>query len=209
LVLLASTSEVYGKSSRVPFREDDDLVLGPTNRSRWAYACSKALDEWLALAYRRERELPVIVARLFNTVGPRQTAAHGMVLPGLAAQAVRDEPMTVFGSGEQTRCFAHVDDVLLAAPAAVGEVFNVGTDRETSINALAELVRVRAASTSDIVHVPYAEAYVPGFEDMARRVPDLQKLARVVGFKPAIPLERIVEDVVAHERARLERSQST
>jgi UDP-glucose 4-epimerase len=208
-VLLASTSEVYGKSAAVPFREDDDLVLGPTSRSRWAYACSKALDEWLALAYWRERALPVVIARLFNTVGPRQRGRFGMVLPTLAAQALRGEPMTVFGSGEQTRCFAHVADVveallrLLETPAAVGEVFNVGSDREVAINELARMVRAAAASASPIVHVPYDRAYAVGFEDMQRRVPDLTKLARAIGFTPAIALERIVVDALADQRARL------
>ena len=212
LVLLASTSEVYGKGAQVPFREGDDLVLGATAHSRWAYACSKALDEWLAFAYWRERGAPVIIARLFNTVGPRQTGRYGMVLPNLAEQALRGEPMTVFGSGEQSRCFAHVADVveailrLLATAAAVGEVFNVGSDREITINALAAMVRAAAKSTSSIVHVPYAEAYAPGFEDMERRVPDVGKLTRATGFAPTTPLEQIVADVLADHRGQLGRS---
>jgi UDP-glucose 4-epimerase len=210
-VLVASTSEVYGKSVRAPFAEDDDLVLGATMHSRWAYACSKALDEWLALAYAREQSLPVIVVRLFNTVGPRQTARYGMVLPTFAAQAVRGEPLTVFGSGEQTRCFAHVKDVVEAirrladTPAAVGQVFNVGSDREVTINRLAEMVREAAGSGSPIVHVPYAEAYVQGFEDMPRRLPSLTKLERTIGFRPTTSLEQIIADVVIEQRHLLGR----
>jgi UDP-glucose 4-epimerase len=205
-VMVVSTSEVYGKSARAPFAEHDDLVLGATIHSRWAYACSKALDEWLALAYAREQGLPVIVARLFNTVGPRQTARYGMVLPTFAAQAVRGEPLTVFGSGEQTRCFAHVKDVVEAirrltdTPAALGQVFNVGSDREVTINRLAEMVRAAAGSGSPIVHVPYAEAYGQGFEDMLRRVPNLAKLERTIGFRPTTGLEQIIADVVTEQR---------
>lgn len=209
LVVLASSSEVYGKSARLPFAEDDDLVLGPTVNSRWSYACSKALDEWLAFAYARERGLPVVVTRLFNTVGPRQTGRYGMVLPTFAAQALRGEPLTVHGSGQQSRCFAHVGDVvealvrLLAAPAAVGQVFNVGTDEEVTIEQLAHRVRAAAGSASTIRHVAYEEAYAPGFEDMLRRVPDVGKLERVIGFRPRTPLDRIVGDVVADQRQRL------
>jgi UDP-glucose 4-epimerase len=201
-VLIASTSEVYGKANKVPFSEDDDLVLGATRHSRWAYACSKALDEWLALAYARERGLSVIIARLFNTVGPRQTGRYGMVLPTFATQALRGEAITVFGTGEQTRCFAHVGDVveaivrLISTPAACGDVFNVGTDREVCMNDLAHLVRDAASSSSDIVHVPYARAYAEGFEDMARRVPDLGKLERAIGYKPTTTLETIIADVL-------------
>ena len=208
-VLLASTSEVYGKGSNVPFQEDDDLVLGATVHSRWAYACSKALDEWLALAYARELQVPVIVARLFNTVGPRQTGRYGMVLPTFAEQALLGEPITVFGTGEQTRCFAHVRDSveaiarLIAQPAALGQVFNIGSDREVTINSLAEIVRSAARSSSEIVHVPYSEAYAAGFEDMQRRVPDVTKLRNVTGFAPSTSLEQIVEDVVADKRAQL------
>jgi len=206
-VVIASTSEVYGKSARVPFAEDDDLVLGATVHSRWAYACSKALDEWLALAYAREKQVPVIIARLFNTVGPRQTGRYGMVLPSLAAQAVRGEPLTVFGTGEQTRCFAHVSDVvhaiqrLIETPAAVGQVFNIGSDREVTINRLAEMVRRAAGSRSPITHTPYAEAYAEGFEDMPRRIPDLDKLRRTIGFRPSTSLEQIIADVVAEQRS--------
>jgi UDP-glucose 4-epimerase len=208
-VLIASTSEVYGKSTKIPFREEDDLVLGASTHSRWAYACSKALDEWLALAYFREKKVPVILCRFFNTVGPRQTGRYGMVLPNFTAQALRNEPMTVYGNGEQSRCFGHVRDAieavsrLIRTPAAHGQVFNVGADREVTIRGLAEMVRERAKSTSPIVLVPYAQAYAEGFEDMSRRVPDCAKLERAIGFKPRTALEQIVDDVIAHQRARL------
>lgn len=207
-VVIASTSEVYGKTARVPFSEADDLVLGPTTHSRWAYACSKALDEWLALAYARERGLPVIIARFFNTVGPRQTGRYGMVLPTFASQALEGAPITVYGSGEQSRCFAHVRDVvesldrLIASAEAVGEVFNIGNDREISINDLARMVKEATGSSSPIVHVPYEEAYAEGFEDMQRRVPNVSKLERVIGYRPRTQLERIIEDVVADQRQR-------
>jgi UDP-glucose 4-epimerase len=211
LLLLASTSEVYGKSAKIPFQEDDDLVLGSTVHSRWSYACSKALDEWLALAYAAQRDVPVIVTRLFNTVGPRQTGHYGMVLPRFVRQALDCAPLTVYGTGRQSRCFAHVDDVvealvrLLFTPGAVGEVFNIGTQREVTIRELAELVRHAADSDSAIVTVPYEEAYDRGFEDMPRRVPDVAKLAAMIGFQPSTPLEQIVEDVIAEHRSyRLE-----
>jgi UDP-glucose 4-epimerase len=208
-VIVASTSEVYGKSTRIRFAEDDDVTLGATVHSRWAYACSKALDEWLALAYWHERGVPVTICRFFNTVGPRQTGRYGMVLPTLAAQALRQQPLTVFGSGEQTRCFADVRDVvecitrLMTTPAAIGEVFNIGSDHEVSINELAEMVRVIAGSKSPIEHIPYDQAYAKGFEDMQRRVPDCSKLERTVGFKPTTPLERIIRQVVDDQRTRL------
>lgn len=209
LVMVASTSEVYGKSMSFPFREDQDLQLGPTTHSRWAYACSKALDEWLALAYLREQGVPVIVTRFFNTVGPRQTGQYGMVLPNFAAQAIRNEPITVYGSGDQSRCFGHVRDAveallrLMAAPEAIGEVFNVGSTQEVTIRGLAEQVRDAAGSTSEIRLIPYGEAYAAGFEDMMRRVPDVSKLERVTGFRPRTSLEEIVRDVVADQRARI------
>jgi UDP-glucose 4-epimerase len=207
LVMIASTSEVYGKSAKVPYAEDDDLTMGATINSRWAYACSKALDEWLAHAYWREKKVPVIIARLFNTVGPRQTGRYGMVLPNFASQAVRGAPLTVFGSGEQSRCFAHVKDVvqamtkLMTTPEAVGQVFNIGSDREVTINRLAEMVRAEAGSASPIEHVPYAEAYAEGFEDMQRRIPDVRKLERTIGMRPMTTLETIIADVVAEQRA--------
>ena len=209
MVVVASTSEVYGKSANVPFREDQDLQLGPTSHSRWAYACSKALDEWLSLAYVREKGVPVIITRFFNTVGPRQTGRYGMVLPNFVQQALRGEPITVYGSGQQSRCFGHVKDAvealvrLIAMPAAVGEVFNVGTTREVSMFALAEQVRDAAGSSSEIRLVPYDEAYAAGFEDMMRRVPDVSKLERLTGFKPMTPLEEIIRDVVQDHRSRL------
>jgi UDP-glucose 4-epimerase len=207
LIVVASTSEVYGKAAKVPYAEDDDLMLGATVHSRWAYACSKALDEWLALAYHREKRVPVIIARLFNTVGPRQTGRYGMVLPNFAAQAVRGDPITVYGTGEQSRCFAHVQDVvtaivrLIATPSAVGQVFNVGNDVEVTINRLAEMVREAAASGSPIVRIPYDTAYAAGFEDMQRRIPDVRKLERTIGYRPDTPLEQIIADVVAEQRS--------
>jgi UDP-glucose 4-epimerase len=206
LVVLASTSEVYGKSSMVPFREDQDLQLGPTSHSRWAYACSKALDEWLALAYSREKGVPVIITRFFNTVGPRQTGRYGMVLPNFAQQALRGEPITVYGTGGQSRCFGHVRDAvvrLIEAPEARGEVFNVGSTNEVSMLDLAARVRDAAGSRSEIRLIPYSEAYAAGFEDMMRRVPDVTKLHRVTGFRPETSLEEIVRDVVEDQRARL------
>ena len=210
LVVIASTSEVYGKSAKVPYAEEDDLTMGATSHSRWAYACSKALDEWLALAYHREKRVPVIITRLFNTVGPRQTGRYGMVLPSFAAQAVRDAPITVYGTGDQSRCFAHVRDVveamvrLVRKPEAVGQVYNIGSDREVTMNQLAELVRAAAGSRSAIVHVPYEEAYAAGFEDMQRRIPDVRKLERAVGMRPSTPLETIIADVVAEQRRLLD-----
>jgi UDP-glucose 4-epimerase len=209
LVVLASSSEVYGKGVKIPFNECDDLNLGPTLHSRWAYACSKALDEWLALAYWREKGVPVIIARFFNTVGPRQTGRYGMVLPNFVNQALLNEPITVFGTGKQSRCFGHVNDAvesvlrLIATPDAVGEVFNIGSDREVTIRELAELVRTQTGSSSEIVLVPYEEAYAVGFEDLQRRVPDVSKLERFIGYNPATPLEQIVADVIADKRARL------
>ncbi len=209
LVFVASTSEVYGKSGKIPFSEEDDLQLGPTSHSRWAYACSKALDEWLALAYLREKKVPVVVARFFNTVGPRQTGRYGMVLPNFVSQALAGEPITVFGTGTQSRCFGHVFDAveailrLIAAPAAVGQVVNVGNDEEVTILQLAERVREATGSSSEIRLVPYSEAYPEGFEDMHRRVPDVRKLERMIGFRPRTPLAQIIADVVADQRARL------
>ena len=202
LVIFASTSEVYGKSTDVPFHEDADLVLGPTPKHRWAYACSKAIDEFLALAYWKERKLPVIVIRLFNTVGPRQTGRYGMVIPNFVRQALAGQPITVHGDGSQTRSFCHVRDVvgallrLMDEPRAVGEVFNVGNSQEISIMALAERVRALTASGSPIVTIPYDQAYESGFEDMPRRVPDLSKIHALVGYEPRTDLDAILADVI-------------
>jgi len=209
LVLIASTSEVYGKSVAIPFREDADLVLGSTRQHRWAYACSKAIDEFLAFAYWKERQLPVIVVRLFNTVGPRQTGRYGMVIPNFVRQALAGEPITVFGSGTQSRSFGYVGDVvrgmmaLVDEPAAIGEVFNLGNNHEITIRALAELVKSMTASAADIVTIPYEEAYESGFEDMPRRVPNLSKAARLVGFEARVQLPEILERVIEHHRAQL------
>jgi UDP-glucose 4-epimerase len=200
-VIVASTSEVYGKSANVPFREDQDLVMGPTDKGRWSYACSKAVDEFLALAYWREKKLPVVVVRLFNTVGPRQTGRYGMVIPTLVGQALRGHPMTVYGSGEQTRSFTYVSDVVGALialaqnPKAVGQVFNIGSVDEISINELARLIKEVTGSSSEIVHIPYDEAYEQGFEDMPRRVPDISKLRALTGYCPTLAIREILERV--------------
>jgi UDP-glucose 4-epimerase len=207
--IIASTSEVYGKSTDFPFREDADLVIGPTSKARWGYACSKALDEFFGIAYWREKRVPVTIARLFNTVGPRQTARYGMVLPTFVRQALRGQPLTVFGTGEQRRCFAYVGDVVEAlvrigkASDLAGEVLNIGNDSEISINQLACLVREITGSSSEIVHVPYDQAYSPGFEDMARRVPCLEKIQRLIKFRPTTPIETIVRLVVDYERTEI------
>ena len=206
-VVLASTSEVYGKGTQVPFGESSALVLGSPRQHRWAYACSKALDEFLGLAYWKERQLPVTVARLFNTVGPRQTGRYGMVVPSLVRQALAGEPLTVFGDGSQTRSFADVGDVvqalvgLAAEPRATGDVFNVGNPEEISILALARRVLDVTGSRSPIVTVPYDEAYETGFEDLPRRVPDVAKIRTLIGWTPTVGLAEILARVVAHERA--------
>src|SRR5579863_4372236 len=207
LVFTASTSEVYGKSDKIPFREDADLVLGATTKGRWSYAASKALDEFLALSYWKEKKLPVIVVRLFNTVGPRQTGRYGMVLPNFVAQALDGAPITVFGSGKQSRCFCDVRDTveailrLTANDRAVGEVVNIGSTEEISMADLAEVVKARTNSKSPITYTPYDQAYEPGFEDMPRRVPALEKLEQLTGFRPATPLSEIVDRVSAHLEA--------
>ena len=210
LVFTASTSEVYGKSDKVPFHEDADLVLGPTSKGRWSYAASKALDEFLALSFWKEKGLPVIVARFFNTVGPRQTGRYGMVLPNFVRQALAGEPITVFGTGQQSRCFCDVRDCvqsvlhLLANPLAIGEVVNIGSTEEVSMNDLALLVKQRAGSKSPITHIPYDQAYEPGFEDMPRRVPALEKLVGLTGFRPSTSLNEIVDGVIAYFRDKQE-----
>jgi UDP-glucose 4-epimerase len=204
LVFAASTSEVYGKNTAVPFHEDADLVLGPTTKGRWSYAASKALDEFLALSYWKEKRLPVVIARLFNTVGPRQTGRYGMVLPNFVRQALEGSPITVYGTGQQSRCFCDVRDAVEAllrlaeTDEAVGEVINVGTDQEISIENLARQVKERTRSSSPIEYVPYDQAYEPGFEDMFRRVPCLDKLNQLTGFRPAGKLPEIIDRVAAY-----------
>ncbi len=206
LVLIASTSEVYGKSAIVPFKEDADLVLGPTSKHRWAYACSKMIDEFLALAYGKERKLPVIIVRLFNTVGPRQTGQYGMVVPNFVRQALAGEPITVFGDGTQSRSFTYVGDVvramvaLINEPRAVGQVFNIGNGSEISIGALAERIKTMTGSHSPIVKIPYDQAYEEGFEDMPRRVPDISKIRALVGYEPTVELDEILTRVIASLR---------
>jgi UDP-glucose 4-epimerase len=205
-VVLASTSEVYGKNDRVPLSEDDDRVLGPTTKSRWSYACSKAIDEFLGLAYHREYGVPVTIVRFFNTIGPRQTGRYGMVVPRFVRQALDGEPITVYGDGRQSRCFTDVQDAVRAtialslAPNAVGEVFNIGTTHELTIQELAERVRALAGSVAPIRFVPYEEAYQPGFEDLRRRVPDIRKAERVAGYQPRVPLDETLHRVIAHLR---------
>lgn len=204
-VFIASSSEVYGKSPDAPFREDGDIVMGTTSRGRWAYACSKALDEFLAIAYYRERKLPTVVGRLFNTVGPRQTGRYGMVVPTFVRQALAGQPITVFGSGEQQRCFCHVRDAVRALADLMvrddlwGEVFNLGSTEEISILELARRIKEAARSDSEIVHIPYSEAYGEGFEDMGRRVPDIGKIEQAIGWHPHVSLEEILADVTKHE----------
>jgi UDP-glucose 4-epimerase len=211
-IVLASTSEVYGKSTQLPFREDGDLVLGATSHSRWSYACSKAIDEFLALAWHRQSRLPVTIARLFNTVGPRQSGRYGMVLPTFVGQALLDLPITVYGSGQQTRCFTHVADIvegLIAIAhhdATIGEIYNLGSTSEITINQLAEFVLAATASRSPIVHLPYEQAYAPGFEDMQRRLPNIAKAHAVFHFQPRRNLHQVLADVIPDLRARLERS---
>jgi UDP-glucose 4-epimerase len=209
LVFAASTSEVYGKNTNIPFHEDADLVLGPTTKGRWSYAASKALDEFLALSYWKERRLPVIIARLFNTVGPRQTGRYGMVLPNFVRQALEGSPISVYGTGKQSRCFCDVRDAvdallrLAETDAAVGEVVNVGNDHEITVEGLARLVKERTGSSSAIEYIPYDQAYEPGFEDMFRRVPCLDKLQRLTGFRPTTKLPEIIDRVAEyHGRKR-------
>ena len=208
-VLIASTSEVYGKGVTIPFREEDDRVMGPTTRNRWAYATSKAVDEFLGLAYHQQFGLPVVIARFFNTVGPRQTGRYGMVVPRFVRQALRGEPITVYGDGQQSRCFASVKDViqvvarLAEAPEAVGDVFNVGNTEEVTIQELAERVLALTGSDSEMTFIPYAEAYAPGFEDMRRRVPSIEKVSALTGYRPHYGLDDILREVIAFERQRL------
>jgi UDP-glucose 4-epimerase len=203
-VMVASTSEVYGLSTEVPFREDGNLVMGATTKGRWSYACSKAIDEFLALAYWRERKLPTIVVRLFNTVGPRQTGQYGMVIPTLVKQALSGRPLTVYGDGQQSRCFGYVGDVvrglisLMEEPEAIGQVFNIGSNEEVTILDLAKQVKKLTHSDSEIILVPYDEAYGQGFEDMPRRVPDISKVSALTDFRPRTSLESILKSVIAY-----------
>jgi UDP-glucose 4-epimerase len=203
-VFVASTSEVYGKSTALPFTEDGDLVMGPTNKGRWSYACSKAIDEFLALAYYREKKLPTVVGRLFNTVGPRQTGQYGMVIPTFVRQGLSGQPITVYGDGKQSRCFGHVKDVvralagLMQKPEAYGEVYNLGNPEEISILDLAKKVREMTGNRSEIVMVPYDQAYEVGFEDMVRRIPSADKVGKLLGWKPEYKLEQILTDVITY-----------
>ena len=207
-VLVASTSEVYGLSSDVPFREDGNLVMGATTKGRWSYACSKAIDEFLALAYWREKKLPTIIVRLFNTVGPRQTGQYGMVIPTFVKQALAGRPITVYGDGNQSRCFGYVGDIvgalvkLMDHNEAVGQVFNIGSNQEISILKLAERVKELTQSDSDIVFIPYDEAYEEGFEDMPRRVPDISKISALVDFRPEMSLDGILKSVIDYQSGR-------
>lgn len=208
-VLIPSTSEVYGKSTQVPFAEDNDIIKGSTSKHRWAYACAKELDEFLALAHWKESRLPVVVVRLFNTVGPRQTGQYGMVVPNFVKSAVRGEPLTVHGDGSQSRCFGHVSDIvgglvkLLETPECFGQVINLGNDEEISIRALAEKAIEMTGSSSEIHYIPYAEAYGEGFEDMQRRVPSLEKSHRLIGYRPTRTLEDIINDVAEEFRREI------
>ncbi|HXF39840.1 MAG TPA: GDP-mannose 4,6-dehydratase, partial [Blastocatellia bacterium] len=208
-VLITSTSEVYGKRNAIPFNEDDDLVLGPTNKGRWSYACSKAIDEFLAIAYWKEKRVPTVIVRLFNTVGPRQTGRYGMVIPNFVQQALLGQDITIYGDGTQTRCFTHVSDVVKALirvaehPNAVGEVYNIGSDQETTILELAEQIRRMTESDSRLVFVPYDEAYEAGFEDMMRRVPDISKIRNLIDYHPTINLEGILSSIIEYHRVKM------
>jgi UDP-glucose 4-epimerase len=205
-VMIASTSEVYGKGVRFPFSEDDDRLLGATTRHRWAYAASKAIDEFLALAYYKEVQLPVVLFRLFNTVGPRQTGEYGMVVPRFVQWALNNEPIRVYGTGEQQRCFGNVKDVIQAIhglseePKAIGQLFNIGSDEEVSMLELAERVRQRANSRSEIQLIPYEEAYEPGFEDFMRRVPNIEKVKKTIGWRPTTPLNDTIDQIIAYHK---------
>ena len=207
-VLITSTSEVYGKRETIPFREDDDLVMGATNKGRWSYACSKAIDEFLAIAYWKEKKVPTVIARLFNTVGPRQTGQYGMVVPNFVRQALDGKEITVYGDGSQSRCFTHVSDVvgalmkLIEQQEATGEVYNIGGDQEVTILQLAERVKALTDSSSKITFLPYDQAYEAGFEDMHRRVPDTSKLRNLIDYKPTYGLDEILKDVIAYQRER-------
>jgi UDP-glucose 4-epimerase len=211
-ILVASTSEVYGKGVSFPFREDDDSLLGPTSKNRWSYAASKMVDEFLALAYHQETGLPVVLFRLFNTVGPRQSGQYGMVLPRFVQAALLNRPIQVYGDGQQQRCFGNVSDVvdaiyrLMQTEAAVGELFNIGSSEEISIRALAERVRDHADSASEIVMIPYDQAYAPGFEDFRRRVPSIEKIERFTGWRPTTSLDDTIKQVIAYYQEEFKRN---
>jgi len=211
-VLITSTSEVYGKKDQLPFREDDDLVLGATSKARWSYACSKAIDEFLAIAYWKERKVPTVIARLFNTVGPRQTGRYGMVIPNFVTQALTGADITVFGDGSQSRCFTHVSDAvealvgIAAHPRANGEVYNVGGNHEITILELAGKIKEMTGSNSRIVLIPYGTAYEEGFEDMVRRAPDITKVNRLIGYEPKVSLEESLQSIIEDQRIRLGKS---
>lgn len=204
--VIISTSEIYGKSNKVPFGEEDDSLMGPTTKNRWSYACSKAVDEFLALAYHQEKNLPVVIARLFNTVGPRQTGRYGMVVPRFVAMALLGKPIPVYGDGKQSRCFTYVADTieylvrLSQLPEAEGQIFNVGNNQEITIADLAEKIRTMSGSKSEIKTIPYDEAYAEGFEDMLRRIPDISKICRATGYKPVYDLDEILRRVIDHVR---------
>ena len=208
-ILVASTSEVYGKSNKFPFKEEDDTIMGTTTKSRWSYAYAKAMDEFMALAYYQERKLPVIVVRFFNTVGPRQTGRYGMVIPNFVRQALRNENITVFGDGHQSRCFTYVGDVVAAimklmdTPAAIGQVINIGNNKEISIEDLAKKIIQLTGSKAELTYVPYEKAYPLGFEDMERRIPDLTKIKMLIGFQAKVELEQILDMVIAHKKKKL------
>lgn len=205
-VLVTSTSETYGKSERIPFREDDDVILGATTVRRWGYAYAKAVDEFLCFAYYREKKLPVVVARLFNITGPRQTGAYGMVVPRFVKQALMEQPLTVYGDGKQSRCFTHVSDAveglvaLAENPEAAGQVFNVGSDFEITIEDLARKIKEMTGSPSEIKYIPYEDAYEKGFEDMSRRLPDISKIQRLTGYQPQASLEEILKEVIEYHK---------
>jgi UDP-glucose 4-epimerase len=207
-VVITSTSEVYGKSPSVPFQEDQDLVMGPSTKGRWSYACSKAIDEFLAIAYWNEKKLPVVIARLFNTVGPRQTGRYGMVLPTFIQQALSGQPITVYGDGTQSRAFNYVEDTVKAIadlahhPGAVGGIFNIGNIHEITMNELAQLVKRITESNSEIMHIPYDVAYEKGFEDMPRRIPDITKIKELTGYQPTVSLEEILHRIIAGFRQK-------
>jgi UDP-glucose 4-epimerase len=207
-VMVASSSEIYGKSTKVPFSEDDDRLVGPTSRSRWSYACSKAMDEFLAFAYSKRIGLPVVVMRFFNTVGPRQTGRYGMVIPRFVRQALSNEPITVYGDGQQTRCFAHVKDVVGAiiglglSPAALGQAYNIGSTHEVTIEELAKRIIALTGSSSPIIKIPYDRAYEEGFEDMRRRKPEILRIKETIGWQPTSDLDAILRDVISDQRTR-------